>query len=129
MKKFGSKSGFTLVELIVVIAILGILAAVAVPAYTGYIDKAREAADMQLLSSVATAAQGLNATNDGEIETITVAADGTVTVTVESGTAPTDAEIEELTGELTYSANFKGAKVDYTQPNPAWEMDDATTTP
>ena len=56
MKKFGSKSGFTLVELIVVIAILGILAGIAVPAYSGYIKKANEAADYAQLDAIKTAA-------------------------------------------------------------------------
>lgn len=48
-------AGFTLVELIVVIAILGILAGIAVPVYSGYIAKAQEAADLQLLGAVNTA--------------------------------------------------------------------------
>lgn len=47
--------GFTLVELVIVIAILAILAGVAVPAYNGYTKKAYKAADMQLMSAVATA--------------------------------------------------------------------------
>lgn len=55
MKKFGSKSGFTLIELIVVIAILGILAGIAVPAYSGYIKKANEAADYTQLDALKTA--------------------------------------------------------------------------
>ena len=48
-------AGFTLVELIVVIAILAILAGVAVPMYSGYIKKAEEASDLQLLGAVSTA--------------------------------------------------------------------------
>ena len=82
MKKFrqkmAEKAGFTLVELIVVIAILGILAAVAVPAYSGYVTKAHEAADIVTLDGIKTAAIATKA-EDGAVTSIEVtAASGTI---------------------------------------------------
>ena len=71
-EKLAAKAGFTLVELIVVIAILAILAAVAVPTYTGYIKRAQEANDLQVLSSVATAVVGVKAADGTEVTTIEV---------------------------------------------------------
>ena len=83
MNMFKKNGGFTLVELIVVIAILAILAGVAIPAYSGYIEKAKDAAVITELDAIQTAAQAANATA-GEIDTITVTKDG-ISVTVASG--------------------------------------------
>lgn len=60
MKRFNKnthKTGFTLVELIVVLVILAILAAMLVPALTGYIRRARNEKDIELLYDLRTAAQ------------------------------------------------------------------------
>ena len=63
MNMFKKNGGFTLVELVVVIAILAILAGVAVPAYSGYIQKANDAAVVSELAALQTAAQSACAMN------------------------------------------------------------------
>lgn len=81
-KKLKSNKGFTLVELVVVIAVLAILAGVGSVAYSGYIKKANEAADVSLLAAVKTAADSAVAVKGG-VTTITVnAASGTISTIV-----------------------------------------------
>ena len=83
MNMFKKNGGFTLVELIVVIAILAILAGVAVPAYSGYIERAKDAAVITKLDALTTAVQAANA-RAGEVKGIVVAQDGkTVDITTD----------------------------------------------
>ncbi len=90
-------SGFTLVELIVVIAILAILAGIAIPVYSNYIAKANEAADYQVLDSVKTAALFAAMDKDPEatVSAITFTAADTFTVTVTVPTGHTAVTVDQ----------------------------------
>ena len=80
-----NNSGFSLVELIVVIAIMAILAGVAVPTYSKYVAKANDAKVNAQLDEVKTAALAAAASEGTSITKITVTTTdaGVTTVTVE----------------------------------------------
>lgn len=99
-KKFAAREGFTLVELIVVIAILGILAAVAVPAYSGYVEKAKEAGDTQIVSAINTAVAAA-CTENGVVPT-----ECTISATIDS----TDKNVDEI--NVTAFSGTRPAKFD-----------------
>lgn len=68
--------GFTLVELIVVIAILAILAGVGTVAYSGYVKKANQVADQQLLGAINTAFAAACIENGTDVQRVTSASMG-----------------------------------------------------
>lgn len=110
MNMFKKNGGFTLVELIVVIAILAILAGIAVPAYSGYIKKAEQAADVQMLSPIATAAQGLAIEQKVTVSKIVVTVNAAKEVDLVAYDASnaviagiTETEVTGMTGPLKFS--------------------------
>lgn len=92
MNMFKKNGGFTLVELIVVIAILAILAGVAVPAYSGYIERANDAACLAELSAIQTATQSACALNGTTLDSITIGTE--ISVVAEDDTVDVSEDFE-----------------------------------
>ncbi|MES2152122.1 MAG: pilin [Pseudomonadota bacterium] len=64
------QTGFTLIELMIVVAIIGILASIAIPQYQVFIGKSKWSAAMTELSHVKTALEV--AVNEGTVPSLTV---------------------------------------------------------
>ncbi len=64
-ERSGSESGFTLVELLVVMLILGLLAAIAIPSFFNQRDKARDADAKSAVRTAQTAMETYATDNDG----------------------------------------------------------------
>ncbi|WP_323893387.1 pilin [Aeromonas allosaccharophila] len=130
MKK---QSGFTLIELMIVVAIVAILAAVALPAYQSYTQKARftevvsstgavkTAMEVcyQTATDVSTCATAANATVSGAypsgvVQSVTASVSGSAPTIVATGTTSGAPGTYTITGALT------GTKITWTAVcNPA----------
>ena len=89
-------SGFSLVELIVVIAIMAVLVGVLAPAYLKYVEKSRKSTDVDALSEILEAAKTIAA--DTEYEDLTeegtqfIVTVDSKKVTLSTGSSKTDGE-------------------------------------
>lgn len=64
--KYKSKKGFTLAELLIVVAIIAVLVAISIPIFSGQLEKARRAVDMQNARNIESAL--MCAFSDGSIQ-------------------------------------------------------------
>ncbi|MDO4965776.1 MAG: prepilin-type N-terminal cleavage/methylation domain-containing protein [Lachnospiraceae bacterium] len=97
--------GFSLIELIVVIAIMAILVGALAPQVTKYIEKSRQAADIQALGAVYTAVQ--TALIDPDVSDAPTTYDGNLTAI--TGTFK-DEVTETLGGDLNVASKLKSKK-------------------
>jgi type IV pilus assembly protein PilA len=108
MRRSSQQSGFTLIELMIVVAIIGILAAVALPAYSSYAAKAKVSEIILAASACRTAVTEGYQTGDASpgpngwgcestvatssyVDSVTTDANGVITVTASTtGRLPAD---------------------------------------
>ena len=114
-KKQKNNKGFSLVELIVVIAIMAVLVGILAPQLINYVEKSREATDIQNCDSIATALKTYFADQEGVggTVTVTVKATGNMEIAPDGTNAATEANVETALSNAGFakdSTNLKGTK-------------------
>jgi type IV pilus assembly protein PilA len=115
-----NNKGFSLVELIVVIAIMAVLVGVLAPQFMGYVEKSREATDIQNLDSIRTQVEAWVADHEN-IATVTIKMDGSgTTATPDSGSATSSDIINTSTSTKIKANRWLGLTAVFTTATNTW---------
>jgi type IV pilus assembly protein PilA len=108
-KLLNKKSGFTLIELMIVVAILGILAAIAIPAFVTYIRRSKTVEATESINTMFTAASSYYNPGEKQARSVTGAQFDHCTVAAATdGKVPSDIKQTGVWDTTTWAAQSGG---------------------